>query len=176
MPLKVNDFYYLQGKTKWFRPDTPNQWGKWEHVLYPDAKSLDIIRKLQEPTEALEGIKNILKKDDDGYFIRIGRKTKIEPRNGVAIPLRPPEVYDKDGKTPLRDVYVGNGSDITTKINVYTHNLPTNPKKRGRAVRWESTRIDNLIPYEAKRDQNDLGSYKDPSRGLAEQPEQVPGF
>lgn len=145
MPKEI---VFLKGKCKWFRPNQPNQWNKWEHVLYPSTESLDVIRKLQENTEALEGIKNRLMKDDDGYYIRIGRKTKIEPRQGVPIPLFPPEIFDKDGKTHLKDVFVGNGSDITTKVDVYTYKVPTSGK-RGRALRWESTRVDNLIPYES---------------------------
>jgi len=175
MPFKrtENEYVYLQGKCKWFRPDQPDQWSKWSHVLYPDQPSIDKINKLKENTETRQGIKNILSKDDDGYYMRIGRKTKIEPRSGVPIPLRPPEVFDKDGKTPLRGVYVGNGSDITTKIEVYTYNLPAEKGKKGRAIRWESSRIDNLIPYDAPRDADPSErTHKDPARGL--DPESMP--
>lgn len=173
---KANEFYFLSGKTKWFRPDTPNQWGKWSHVLYPDPPSLEIVRKLMEPTDSLAGIKNVLQKDDDGYFLYIGRKTKIEPRAGTPIPLRPPEIYDKDGKTPLRGVYVGNGSDVTTKVNVYSHSMPTGAGgKKGRAMRWESSRIDHLVPYDAPRDEPG-NVYKDPKRGYDTHPSEEVAF
>lgn len=147
--MPANKYYFLQGKAKWFRPDKPNQWGKYEHVLYLDAKSVDIIRELQTSTEQVQGIKNVLKKDEDGYFIRLARPAS-KTIKGRIVTFNPPLVFEKDGKTPLKNVYVGNGSDVTTKIEVYQHRVPAGG--HAKALRWESTRVDNLIPFEMATD------------------------
>lgn len=140
------EYFFLHGKVKWYRPEKPNEWNKWEHVLYPDEQSLNIIRDLQVQKGTTQGIKNILKKDDDGYYMRIGRPSQKMIR-GKVVGYAPPLTLDKDGITPLRNVNVGNGSDVTTKVSVYRYATPTGAF--GRAMRWESTRIDNLIPWSA---------------------------
>lgn len=161
----MTEFVYLQGKTKWFRPNQLNDWGKWSHVIYPNAESLEKIRELQA-----EGVKNVIKKDDDGYFVSIGRPSEIRRKtaSGVKIVgLKQPEVVDRDGQ-PNQNMSVGNGSDITTKCEVYSHGTPGGGKAK--AMRWLSTRIDNLIPYEPTRDFD-----KDEARAvknLDNQPEQ----
>jgi len=144
----ANEYVFFRGKVKWFRPEQLNDWGKWSHVIYPDNESLEKIRELQA-----EGVKNVLKKDDDGYFISIGRASSLNRRTpgaGVKIvALTPPEVIDKDGH-PVRGVAVGNGSDVTTKVEVYSHGTPGGGKAK--AMRWVSSRIDNLVPYEPVKD------------------------
>jgi len=54
-------------------------------------------------------------------------------------------VYDEYGKPKVEEwdeeVLIGNGSDITVKINVWRGNKATK-------IRWDGVRIDNLVPYE----------------------------
>jgi len=155
--MAKTEFVYLKGKTKWFRPEKPNEWGKRSHVLYPDADSLKILWKLKESTPTMSGIKNEIRKDEDGEYISISRPSSKEIK-GKIVAFEPPVVLDgsmtlPDGSSPpLRGVFVGNGSDVITKIAVYSYNQPGSPGKRGRAIRWESSRVDNLIPYEGRKD------------------------
>lgn len=163
--MAKSEYFYFQGKAKWFRPAKVNEWGKWSHVLYPDDKSLEIIRTLQS-----EGVKNVLKKDEDGYFISIGRNSEIRRRSDAGgmkmVGMTPPEVI-KDGM-PFKEP-IGNGSDITTKVEVYQHSTPGGGKAK--AMRWISSRIDNLIPYEMPNDQ--FPEEAKQTNGLEKQPEQL---
>ena len=166
------EYVYLQGKAKWFRGHTPDEWGKWKHVLYPNEESLKKIRELQTSEEGgPTGIKNVLKKDEDGYSITLSRPAS-KTIKGKVVGFAPPEVLEADGKTPLRNALVGNGSDITTKIEVYTH--PTPGGGKARAARWVSSRIDTLIPYESKRDFTE--AQEKATRGLSDQPTQADYF
>lgn len=142
-------YLVLQGKTKWFRYDKPNEWDKWAHVLYPDPDSLKKIQELMVSDNEFQAIKNTLKKDDDGYYLTISRPIRIR-RKGREEAMNPPYVFERDGTTPFVGL-VGNQSDITTKIEVYDYAVP-GMKARGRAIRWFSSKIDNLVPYEGTRD------------------------
>ena len=161
------EFVYLQGKVKWFRAQQPDEYGKWKHVLYPNAESLEKIRDLQLSQDGVTGIKNVLKKDEDGYSMTFSRPASKEIR-GKIVGFAPPDVFESDGKTPMRNVNVGNGSDVTTKIAVYSHGTPGGG--RAKAARWESSRIDNLVPYNPPRDYTD--SEEKSARGLSDQPAQ----
>lgn len=163
------EYFYLKGKTKWFRPVIPDEkFAKWSHVLYPDTESLEIIRSLQA-----QGAKNQLKKDDDGYYVNIGRPTQIKKSSGIGIQMvgmSPPRIMDKDGKLMDGQINVGNGSDVTTKIEVYEHKTPAGGKAK--AMRWAASRIDNLVEFKPERDfDNDRD--KKQVEGLADQPEQI---
>lgn len=162
----ANEFFYFQGMTKWFRPEHTNEWGKWSHVIYPNEENLEKIRDLQA-----QGVKNVLKKDEDGYYLTIGRNSEIRrktPSGGVKIVgMAPPQIIDKDGQ-PMHGVNVGNGSMVTTKVEVYQHGTPGGGKAK--AMRWVSSRIDNLVPYEPQTDQ--FPEEAKSTKGLAEQPAQ----
>lgn len=143
------EFITLQGKTRWFRHVKPEEFkGKshWKHVLYPDKESLEKIRDLQA-----QGLKNVLKKDEDGYHINFSRPTKIEWKDRKTgeekfTVLEPPQVILADGRTKAPEL-IGNGSDVTTKLEIYEHAIP-NSTKKAKAARWLATRIDNLVPYD----------------------------
>lgn len=155
-------YVFWQGKAKWVRAVTPDlTYNKWNFVLYPAEAHLDEIRTLQS-----QGVKNVLGKDDDGWKINISRPTQ-RVWKGRVIAFTPPVIIDADGK-PLDGVAIGNGSDVTAKIEVYSHGTPSG--KKAKAIRWEGLRIDNLIPFENKTDfpepQNEM------QQGLTEQPKQ----
>jgi hypothetical protein len=160
--MAKTEYVYLQGKTKWFRHTAPDKWGKWKHLLYPNKESLEKLRELQS-----EGLKNVIHKDDDGEYVYLSRATQ-KMINGKVVGFAPPEVLGPDGKTPLRDVMIGNGSDVTTKLEVYSHGTPSGGKAK--AARWASTRVDNLVPFEGKRDFSE--DEEKQVRGLDQQPEQ----
>lgn len=163
--MPKNEYIYLKGKVKWFKHTSPNKFGKWAHDLYMEGESLDKFRKLQE-----EGVLTKLRKDEDGYNATISRPVSKTIR-GREQGFAPPEVLAPDGVTPIRDMLVGNGSDVTTKVVVYSYRIPgMDPPKYGKAIRWESTRIDNLVAFDPHKDFD-----KDQEKmisGLAEQPPQ----
>lgn len=159
---KGSEDVYVKGKVSWVKAVTPNDWDKWTVTLHPDAESLEVIRELQA-----DGIKNRMKKDDDGYFIQFSRPTTIELRKGVKTGVTPPEVVDSNG-APLEGVAIGNGSDATVKLEVYSH--PTPGGGRAKAARWAALRIDNLIPFNRDTDYPDQDR-KEVSEGLREQPQ-----
>ncbi len=157
-----SEYIYLQGKVSWFRPKIPDQWNNWSTQLHPNPESLEKIRELQA-----EGIKNQIKKDDDGYFTRFKRPVTKETKTGKILSFAPVEVFDADGK-PF-DGPVGNGSDATLKIEVYEHGTPGGGTAK--AARWVSARIDNLVPFSPDTDYND--EQKAAAEGVMQQPEQL---
>lgn len=156
------DFVFIQGKVAWVKAVDPNKFGDWSFQIHPDNKSLEMIRDWQS-----QGLKNILKKDDDGYFITFKRPPYIT-RMGKRVPLNPPKIIDKDGN-PLPGLTIGNGSDATVKLEVYRHKTPSGGKAL--AARWDSMRIDNLVEF--NRDRDFPQEEKEQIAGLVEQPEQI---
>ncbi len=158
------NYVYIQGKAAWCRFVTPNQWGKWSCQIHPNAEGLEVIRDMQG-----RGAKNVLKKDDDGYFCNIGRPVSKEyVKSGTIQAFDAPIVVDKEGK-PLDGSTVGNGSDVTLKVEWYEHKTPGGGKAV--ALRLESVRVDNLVPYEPDRDMTSHD--KEAVAGLKDQPEQL---
>lgn len=154
---------YFKGKIHWCRHLTPNEWGKWSHVLYLDEESLAKFRKLQT-----EGVKNVLKKDDDGYSITLSRPTQVMFNNKIQ-GLQPPQMMLPDGSPLPATTRVGNGSDVTTKMHVYSHRVPGGGQAK--AMRWEATRIDNLVPFDKEKDFPPEQAKQ--RSGLQEQPEPI---
>lgn len=161
---------YFKGKGSWFRhlfqldtmyaaPDDP---GKWHLKLHPTQESLEEFKALKT--------KNRLMQDDDGYYINLNRPRKktITLRTGgkKEIIFDPPKVFDKDGHPLSEDARIGNGSDVTAKCELYSYSYMGN---RANAIRLESVRIDNLVPYEAK--ENYLPEEAKAAEGLMDQPE-----
>lgn len=144
---------YLKGTTDWFWHNRLNKFGKWAHRLYPDTESLEKIRDLQA-----EGVKNQLKKNEENvYYVNISRPPSLDKwtevgKKTVALPA--PVVIDDKGNPYAGNV--GNGSTVTTKVEVYSHKTPAPPGSttpgKAKAMRWVSSRIDSLVPYEAKTD------------------------
>ncbi len=156
------EYVYIQGKVSWLKARTTNQWNKYSVQIHPKPADLEKIRDLQA-----EGLKNMIKKDEDGYFVTFNRPVSKSFKSGKVLTYTPPEVFDKDGN-PF-DGPVGNGSDATLKIEVYQHETPGGG--RAKAARWVSARIDNLVPYESDRDLTE--DQKELREGLKEQPEQL---
>lgn len=133
----------VKGKVSWLYATAFNRYEKWSVTLHPDNKSLEIIRDLQA-----QGIKNVMKKDDDGYYIQFSREpTKL--MKGKVVAFAAPKVIDKEG-IPMDGARIGNGSDVTLRLEVYQHGTPNGGKSK--AARFDSIRIDNLVPYLPDRD------------------------
>ncbi len=160
----AKQYIYIQGKGNWARLVTPNKFDKWSIQIHPNAESLEILRDMQA-----RGAKNMIKKDDDGYFTNIGRTiSKTYVKSGKTEAFTAPKVFDKDGNL-LDGNTVGNGSDVTLKVEWYEHGTPTGGKAV--ALRLDSVRVDNLVKFEPERD---LDKYeKENLSGLKDQPEQL---
>lgn len=159
---------YIQGKAKWAKLVTPDtKYNCWSVVVYPNDESYKLLLDLKADKGDTSGILNPIKKDDDGYNITLKRPIQ-KLMAGKVTSFSPPIVVEADGENPLRNALVGNGSDITCKVQVYNYNKPQGGK--GTAIRLESVRVDNLVPFEIKRDFD-----KDQQRqvaGVAEAPPQ----
>lgn len=144
----------IQGKGKYIWVVRPNpQFDDYRLVIYPDNKSLEILKGLKE-----QGMKNLLRKDDDGYNMQFKRPIKkdIKDRNtgGMkTITFLPPVVVDENGDIWPNDKLIGSGSDLTVKLEVYSHGTPTGGKAK--AARIAGVKIDNLVPYTKEKDLND---------------------
>lgn len=140
----ASEYLTFSGKCKWAQklvhPDM--KFKKWGVQLYLDTLSLDKFKQTVEKY----GLKNHLKKDDEGYFVNFSRPTEKIIR-GKNIAFAPPRIVYND--QPFIGT-IGNGSDVTLIVELYSYKDPYG--KPGYAIRLESVRVDNLIEYNAQRD------------------------
>ncbi len=159
----ANEDVYLNGKAKFvygIAPDMQFDKPAWKVTLYPDDASLEIIHQLKK-----EGMKNWEKRDDDGTYFTFKRPTVVlNKRSGKDIALTPPVVLDSEGQ-PFTGP-IGNGSDVTVKLEVYQHNTPGGGKAK--AARFAALRINSLVPADIKKDFTDR--QLEVVKGLPEQP------
>src|SRR6266404_1704511 len=160
------EIVYIKGKSRWsslYRAEVSPFGGPaaYKQIIWPDNDSLTVLRQLQK-----EGMKNTEKRDEDGSYFTFRRPVNREIR-GELTGFAPPEVLNKDG-SPLRETAIGRGSDITVKLEVYSHKVPGSPGKKAKAARLASVRVDNLVPFKKEIDYNeDQTKLVD---GLMEQP------
>lgn len=161
---KGSDYVFIQGKVSWVKYITPDpMYNKWSVTIHPNAEGIELIRELQT-----EGVKNQFKKDEDGYYIQFSRPVDRKIK-GKVIGMTPPVVLDKDGQ-PVDGVAIGNGSDATVKLEIYSHPTPSGGKAK--AARFAGLKIDNLVPFNKDTDFPDP-AMKEQAKGLDEQPEQM---
>ena len=100
------------------------------------------LNSLGIPTNGLFG--NLLKRIDvDGEKKIVYKVVRPHMVHAFEEPLMgPPNVVDADGKEWDKEVLIGNGSDITVKLDVWKGTKATK-------ITWEGIRVDELVPYEA---------------------------
>lgn len=137
------EFVDIHGKLMFLHALSFNKFEKWSVTIAPTAESLEVIRDLQA-----QGVKNVMKKDENNtYFISFNRDpTKLI--RGKVVAFAAPKVVDKLGQPYTGGV--GRDSDVTVRLDVYQHGTPSGGKSK--AARFDSIRIDNLVPYEIDRD------------------------
>lgn len=167
---RKSEYVYLSGKCKWAHLVRPKQWSDetpaWEITLWPDQESYNKIALLKEEP----AIRNVMKKDEDGYFMKFKRVTELRKKDGRRIGLEPPFIVKSDGESPLTETLVGNGSDVTIKLEIYRHRGPAGPRD-GRAARLVGVRVDHLIPFNTSRDLTDKEAKM--QEGMVDQPPQI---
>lgn len=141
------EFHYFQGKAAWAKLHTPDvEYKTWNVKVYLTPDSYNKFMELREKRGEVEGILNECKQEEDGYSVVFRRPTE-KTWDGVVKILTPPIVVDKDGQPWTQPI--GNGSDITVKVERYTYNKPFK-KGRGSAIRLVGVKVDNLVPYQRK--------------------------
>lgn len=139
----------VKGKCKWAHVTRFNRFDAWSIELWPIPEDLERIREWQA-----QGLKNVMRKDEDGYNIRFKRDPvkKITLRTGEVknLTFSTPSVAMADGSPLPQGVSIGNGSDVTVLLEVYSHRTPGG----GSAVacRLEGVRVDNLVPFNPETD------------------------
>jgi len=147
--MPANPKVSFQGKAHWNSFPGMDKYGKWSIKLYLDKPSVDKFRDLQ----AEHGILTRLQKDDEGYYTNLGRYQKKV--YGIReIIFNPPVVVERDDKTPFQGK-IGHGSDVTITCELYPYTIPASGGKKGRALRLEAVRVDNLVPYDAQEHSTD---------------------
>lgn len=157
------EYLYFAGKCKWAKLNAPDKFQKWSIVLYPNTTSLEKIKTL--------GLKNPIKKDEDGEYVVFSRPISKVIR-GKVIGFAPPSVIvkDQEGRDMLSpNEQIGNGSDVTVMVDYYSYQTPQ--KETGHAARLSKVRVDNLVPFTPRSDLNDEEA--DAVAGLIAQPEQL---
>ncbi len=132
----------IEGELDWTRVVNPEEYnGKkhWSTTVHPTRDSLDVIRDLQA-----DGIKNVVKKDDRGYYVKFSRPIQQEKKGKIVKTFQPPIVTDKDGNV-IDGMKIGNGSKGVVTLDVYEHAIQGGGKAK--AARLESIQITELVEY-----------------------------
>lgn len=160
--LKKTRFEFVSGKLSWVRVVKPDlTYNCWTVTLHPDATSLEKIREWQG-----EGLKNQIKKDEDGWYVKFRCNVSRERKDGTIWTFEPPKVVDKDGR-PFDGTTIGNGSDGTVKLEVYEHGTPGGG--RAIAARLVGVKVDNLVPFNPESDYTEQEA--EATKDLRSQPE-----
>lgn len=136
---------FIQGKVKFINLKHLGKFNKWGVTLYLDAPSILIVKKLIE-----DGIKNELKKDEDGYYITFSRPPELRLRDGRRTVMTPPTLIDKDGMAI--DTIVGPGSDVGVKLEIYGGKTPQGGNYK--AARLAGVKLYNHVPYDPTTSEN----------------------
>lgn len=141
------EFAYIKGKASWIFLKNVSDFSDWRITLHLDAEQVNKVLDLQT-----QGVKNQLKKDDDGYYVRFRRPTEIKFKDKITglertIAMKPPEVViiNDQGEPEIFDGFIGAGSDVEVKLEVYQHGTPGGGKAK--AARLLGVRVDHLVPY-----------------------------
>ena len=99
------------------------------------------LNSLGIPTDGMMG--NLLKKinNDDGSKEIVYKVVRPHMEPNFEDPLMgPPNVVDADKQPWDPEVLIGNGSDITVKLDVWVGH-------KAKKIRWDGLRVDNLVEY-----------------------------
>lgn len=123
---------YMTGKLKWAKglKTMDEKFRSYSAQFYPSDKSMNEYKSL--------GLKTKYRMDDDGESISIRRPHDKIFKDEIKV-FGPPEVFDADNN-PVDPVNIGNGSDVTVKIQIYDTGY-------GKGSRLEAVRVDNLIVF-----------------------------
>lgn len=138
----ATDILFFKGKTKWARVHKPSEnFETYEVPVYMDKKEL---KRYQD-----SGMQLQIREDEDGSFVTF--KRKHAEFNGLkkeqVINGRPGINILKDGAYVPFDGLIGNGSEVTVKVEVYDTPGRGKGKKGHRLL---AVGVDKLVEYVAK--------------------------
>ena len=138
----ATEHIFLSGKAKWAKVWKPDQeYDKYSIDLYMDDENFAIYDD--------SGMKLKLREDEDGKYIRFSRPAS-KVINGELTEFKRPKIVNADNEEIEETVLIGNGSDVTVRVEVY------DTKAHGKGHRLNAVRIDNLVAYEPKNSSSDL--------------------
>ena len=162
------EFVNLEGMFKWTRHTTPeidlNGDKVWRTTFYPKPESMEKINALKA-----EGLKNTIRKDDDGYHLRFGRPVVKKSRAGKVMTFDAPEVVDMNNQ-PITEL-LGNGTTGILVLEVYAHGTPGGGSAK--AARFAGIKVDNLVPFNAQVDYEKDSPQERMVRGMPDAPSQT---
>lgn len=136
-------YEYVQGKLKFASLFQPDIYNKWYATIYLTPESLEKIRELQA-----EGLKNQLKKDEDGWYCNFSRPASKEIKGRIR-GYEPPTIIMNG--LPFNEA-PGYGSDVKLELEVYQH--MTSGGGKAKAARLKTVEVVNLVPWK-KEDYNE---------------------
>lgn len=146
----MSNYIYLSGKGFWmhrlFEPDEYKGVKSYSLTLYPDPKSWKVFREV--------ALQQHIKEDEEGKFLRFKKPVKKpwKLKENESPNFDAPTVSTADGNAWPEDKLIGNGSEVTVKIEVYD-------TKMGRGARIEGVRVDKWVEY--KKPEEDINEDPD---------------
>ena len=134
-------FIDLHGKVKYIHAVNLGKYGSWTVDIWPDESSLKVIHELKD-----KGLKNHLKKDEDGQYHMQFKRDPQKMMKGRMVAFTQPKCVDKDEKV-MDGTKIGWGSDVTIRLAVYDYGGRGGIAK-GCAARWEAIKVNNLVEFE----------------------------
>lgn len=132
----------LFGKIRWGKLFQPSVYNKYSLELNPDEESLSKCLEWKKM-----GIRNVIKKDDEGYWITLSRNATY--KIGIQEKINnPPTVLNSEGHPWPKDVAIGNGSDVAVQVAVRTYKVPGTIDSHGTAIRLEGVKVLNLVEFD----------------------------
>lgn len=132
--------YYFSGIAKWTKVRVPDEkYGNYTMSFYADK---DTRKAMKEA-----GIGLGFNEDDEGMYCTLRRKATSVIKDKT-IEWGPPKVFDAEGNE--YEGYIGNGSTVTVKIDVYD-------TREGKGTRWQAVRVDELVEYNPPEQEAPVG-------------------
>ena len=129
----ATSYHYFPGIAKWVKAKTPDdKYGTYTMSLYIDKATLKEMNKV--------GFNPKIKMDDDGMFVTL-RRHHEKMIKGEPVVFGPPAIKLNNNGT-LEDFtgYVGNGSKVVAKMEIYDAGDT-------KGSRWSALRVDELVEY-----------------------------
>ena len=115
----ATEIFYFTGVAKWCKVDKPDpDYGRYSVCLYMDDESWKLYKE--------SGLELKLREDEqDGEYIQFSRKAERKQKDGTMKDVGPPNLLKADGSTHslTSDGLIGNGSDVTLKVQTYDTNM-----------------------------------------------------
>lgn len=125
---------YLTGICNWAKLLEPDKKYKyWGLDLYPDAQSLDKLKKSGAQLELRTD------KEGKGPFVKL-RRVQQKLIKSELVKNDPPNLLDHDNKPLPQETLIGNGSKVTCKIEVFD-------TVKGKGCNLVTVRVDELVEY-----------------------------